>query len=111
KRLLGGRVREVEHRAGPGVLHRSDARQARVRGCPPPASSVGEAHGGRGMSVSEEYRQGGALAGLRIVAFEARRAAELATMLGRHGAVVVRAPALREALLGATAEATDFVRR
>jgi len=58
-----------------------------------------------------EARDGGALAGLRVVAFEARRANELATMLGRHGAVVVRAPALREALLGATPEALELVRR
>ena len=33
------------------------------------------------------------LAGLRVVSFEARRADELATMLARHGAEVVRAPA------------------
>jgi uroporphyrinogen-III synthase len=39
------------------------------------------------------------LAGLRIVAFESRRAAELARMLERHGAQVVSAPALREAPL------------
>src|SRR5438477_387095 len=38
----------------------------------------------------------GALDGLRVVSFEARRADELATMLARHGADVVRAPALRE---------------
>lgn len=42
---------------------------------------------------------GGALHGLRVVSFEARRADELATMLARHGADVVRAPALRETLL------------
>jgi uroporphyrinogen-III synthase len=40
-----------------------------------------------------------ALAGLRVVAFEARRADELARMLERHGATVVSAPALREAPL------------
>jgi uroporphyrinogen-III synthase len=38
----------------------------------------------------------GALAGLRVVAFEARRAGELARMLERHGATVLQAPALRE---------------
>jgi len=58
-----------------------------------------------------EPSDGGALSGLRVVAFEARRANELATMLARHGAVVVRAPALREALLGATPEALELVRR
>lgn len=36
------------------------------------------------------------LAGVRIVAFESRRAEELARMLERHGAVVTSAPALRE---------------
>jgi uroporphyrinogen-III synthase len=36
---------------------------------------------------------------LRIVSFEARRAEELATMLARHDADVMRAPALREAPL------------
>jgi uroporphyrinogen-III synthase len=41
----------------------------------------------------------GALAGLRVVAFEARRAAELGRMLERHGATVVSAPAMREAPL------------
>jgi hypothetical protein len=39
----------------------------------------------------------GALAGLDVVAFEARRAAELGRMLERHGARVRSAPALREA--------------
>lgn len=53
----------------------------------------------------------GALTGLRIVAFEARRAEELATMLGRHGATVMRAPALREAPLDVTPEALELVRR
>lgn len=52
-----------------------------------------------------------ALAGLRVVSFEARRADELATMLGRHGAEVVRAPALRETVLPATPEALDLARR
>ena len=52
-----------------------------------------------------------ALAGLRIVSFEARRAEELATMLGRHGAEVVRAPALREAPLPAGPEALELARR
>jgi len=51
------------------------------------------------------------LAGLRIVSFEARRADELATMLARHGADVVRAPALREAPLGARPEALELARR
>src|SRR5882724_1812443 len=53
----------------------------------------------------------GALAGLRIVSFEARRAEELATMLGRHGADVRRAPALRESPLPVGPEALELVRR
>jgi len=43
-----------------------------------------------------EQIDAGALAGLRVVAFEARRAAEIALLLERHGAIVVSAPALRE---------------
>src|SRR5437867_3168370 len=51
------------------------------------------------------------LAGLRVVSFEARRADELATMLARHGAEVVRAPALREERLAASPEALELGRR
>ena len=43
--------------------------------------------------------ESGALAGLRVVAFEARRSVELARLLERHGAEVVSAPAMREAPL------------
>jgi uroporphyrinogen-III synthase len=52
-----------------------------------------------------------ALAGLRVASFEARRAEELASMLERHGATVVRAPALREAPLPASGEALELARR
>jgi uroporphyrinogen-III synthase len=52
-----------------------------------------------------------ALAGLRVVSFEARRAEELATMLARHGAEVLRAPALRETPLAAGPEARELARR
>src|SRR5881296_884246 len=51
------------------------------------------------------------LAGLRVVSFEARRADQLATMLARHGAEVVRAPALREERLAASPEALELARR
>src|SRR2546426_1078291 len=51
------------------------------------------------------------LAGLRVVSFGARRAEELATMLARHGAEVMRAPALREEPLGASPEALELARR
>lgn len=52
-----------------------------------------------------------ALAGLRIVAFESRRAAEIEQMLARHGATVISAPALREVPLEENAAALEFVRR
>jgi uroporphyrinogen-III synthase len=54
---------------------------------------------------------GSALAGLLVVTFEARRARELGTMLARHGAEVLSAPALRETPLGATPEALELARR
>jgi uroporphyrinogen-III synthase len=53
----------------------------------------------------------GALAGLRIVAFESRRAAEIEQMLARHGASVAVAPALREVPLAENPAALDFVAR
>jgi uroporphyrinogen-III synthase len=53
----------------------------------------------------------GALAGLRVVSFEARRAEELATMLARHGAEVLRAPALREATLPPGPETIELAHR
>jgi uroporphyrinogen-III synthase len=53
----------------------------------------------------------GALAGVRIVAFEARRAQELATLLARHGASVTSAPALREARLADSSAAHELVER
>ena len=59
-----------------------------INGWPTPALQVAAGGGNVGAM--------GALDGLRVVSFEARRAEELATMLARHGADVVRAPALRE---------------
>ena len=53
----------------------------------------------------------GALDGLRVLSFEARRADELATMLARHGAAVRRAPALRETGLPECPEAHELARR
>jgi uroporphyrinogen-III synthase len=46
-----------------------------------------------------------------VIAFEARRADELARMLERHGATVQRAPALREAPLGQSPAALELARR
>ncbi len=50
------------------------------------------------------------LTGLRIVAFESRRAAELARMLERHGATVLSAPALREAPLPPSSATVELAR-
>lgn len=52
-----------------------------------------------------------ALAGVRVVVFEARRAAEMATLLGRHGALVTSAPALREAQLPDPAPVRELLAR
>jgi uroporphyrinogen-III synthase len=51
----------------------------------------------------------GALAGIRLVAFEARRAQELAALFARHGAEVTSAPALREARLPESPAARELV--
>src|SRR5919108_5092483 len=51
------------------------------------------------------------LAGMRVVSFESRRAEELSTMLRRHGAEVLRAPALRETPLAPSPEALELARR
>jgi len=53
----------------------------------------------------------GSLAGLRVVAFEARRAAEIAQLLERHGATVIPAPALREVPIEENAAALELVER
>lgn len=53
----------------------------------------------------------GALAGVRIVAFEARRAEELATLFARHGAETLSAPALRETRLAESPAALELVER
>jgi uroporphyrinogen-III synthase len=54
---------------------------------------------------------GDKLAGLRIVAFESRRATEMAELLRRHGALPISAPAMREVPLAENPAAHDFVRR
>ncbi len=58
--------------------------------------------------MSEDDAQ--ALAGLRVVAFESRRAAELTRMLERHGATVLSAPALREAPLPPSPATAELAR-
>jgi len=51
------------------------------------------------------------LAGLRVVAFESRRAAEIEQMLARYGATVIAAPALREVPIEENAAALELVER
>jgi uroporphyrinogen-III synthase len=51
------------------------------------------------------------LRGLRVIAFESRRAAELAQLLARHEATVVTAPALREVPIEENADAIELVTR
>src|SRR6185295_7299845 len=94
------RASAVSGRRGRGARRRPGARAL--------AREVLPAGAGRGGAVSEPP---GALAGLRVVSFEARRADELASMFARHGATVVRAPALREAPLPASGEALELARR
>jgi uroporphyrinogen-III synthase len=57
----------------------------------------------------EPLPEPGALAGLRIVTFESRRAEELRRMLERHGAEVSSAPALREVALEENEAAVDLL--
>lgn len=53
----------------------------------------------------------GPLHGLRVIAFESRRAAELEQLLARHGAQVFSAPALREVPIEENADALELVVR
>jgi uroporphyrinogen-III synthase len=48
--------------------------------------------------------------GLRVVSFESRRSAEMASLITRHGGVSVAAPAMREVVLTENAAALDFAR-
>lgn len=52
-----------------------------------------------------------ALDGIRVVTLESRRAAELEQLLARHGATVIRAPALREIPLEENPHAIELVER
>jgi uroporphyrinogen-III synthase len=71
---------------------------------PPDAGDVEES------SAGPDGDDARALAGLRVVAFEARRAVELARMLERHGATVLSAPALREAALPPSPATAELAR-
>jgi uroporphyrinogen-III synthase len=61
------------------------------------------------MSAGSEG--GRALHGLRVLVLEARRGEELERMLRRHGAEVMRAPALREAAVADAPEARELAAR
>lgn len=50
-------------------------------------------------------------AGLRVVAFESRRAREMAELIRNKSGVPVTAPAMREVTIGENAAALDFLRR
>jgi len=52
-----------------------------------------------------------ALSGLTVLAFESRRAGELAELIRRFGGTPVVAPSMREVPLEASAEAEEFLRR
>jgi uroporphyrinogen-III synthase len=54
---------------------------------------------------------GGPLSGVRVLALESRRAAELEQLLARHGATVIRAPALREVPIDENPAAIELVER
>lgn len=54
--------------------------------------------------------EGAALEGLTVLAFESRRAAELAKLLAHHGATVLSAPSMREVPLGKKEELGGYVR-
>ncbi|WP_104984434.1 uroporphyrinogen-III synthase [Sorangium cellulosum] len=50
-------------------------------------------------------------AGRRVISFESRRAAEMASLIQRHGGVPVTAPTLREVPIERNERALDFARR
>ena len=50
------------------------------------------------------------LAGLTILSFESRRAAEMAELIRRHGGEPVSAPSMREVPIGENPDAIDFLR-
>jgi len=53
----------------------------------------------------------GGLAGLRVVAFESRRAAEMAELIRRHGGTPLVAPAMREVPLSENVAAFEYLAR
>jgi uroporphyrinogen-III synthase len=82
----------------PADAEAADARRARA--------APGDARGA--PSRADVVSGAGALAGVRVLAFESRRADELAQLFARHGAHVLRAPAVRETPLERSPE-TDVL--
>jgi uroporphyrinogen-III synthase len=62
------------------------------------------------LSQSDDTR-GKTLYGLRVLAFESRRATEMAELIRRHGGEPLSAPALREVPLDDNREVLDYIRR
>lgn len=59
--------------------------------------------------MDERTKQNG-LAGLRVLSFESRRAAEIAKLIENHGGTAIVAPSMREVPLESNNEAQDFAR-
>jgi uroporphyrinogen-III synthase len=84
-----------------------------------PLCGLAASHGGGTLgAVMDEMAANGSaqadtgrLAGLRVVAFESRRAAEMAELIRRHGGEPIVAPSMREVPLCGNTAAVDFVRQ
>ena len=65
------------------------------------------------MDPAQDKRseRAGGFAGLRVIAFESRMAAEVATLIERNGGVAIVAPSMREAPLEDNPQALDFAER
>ncbi len=62
-------------------------------------------------SEKQESSHTGGFAGLRVVAFESRMAAEASRLIERHGGVATVAPSMREVPLAENSAAFEFARR
>ncbi len=63
------------------------------------------------QSQDQPSERTGGFAGLRVVAFESRMAAEVAAMIERNGGVAIVAPSMREAPLDDNPQALEFAER
>src|SRR5262249_33868583 len=62
-------------------------------------------------STDKALPTGGSFRGLRVVAFESRRATEMAELIRRHGGEPLVAPSMREVPLSEHAALFEYVRR